>query len=176
MKTAGRENPNRWARVFSNRARGAAGQNPCLFKWAAKQEKLQSLEELFFLTSTFIELFSDTLCQVCRRLSSPPVGHVRCSKVKFSSPDGSLSVRYFRRGGSPKRARRLAQYEHGRTRSLSSLPQVLAENGLLKWLRFLREKESCWNETTWARSTANCRWLPAWRPTPEAANPREKRK
>jgi hypothetical protein len=43
--------------VFSNRARGAAGQNPCLFKWAAKQEKLQSLEERFFLTSPFIELF-----------------------------------------------------------------------------------------------------------------------
>jgi len=57
MKTAGRENPNRWAHVFINRARGAAGQNPCLFKWAAKQEKLQSLEELFFLTSPFIERF-----------------------------------------------------------------------------------------------------------------------
>src|SRR5487761_247741 len=57
MKTAGRENPNRWAHVFINRARGAAGQNPCLFKWAAKQEKLQSLEELFFLTSPFIERY-----------------------------------------------------------------------------------------------------------------------
>src|SRR5487761_159120 len=68
MKTAGRENPNRWAHVFINRARGAAGQNPCLFKWAAKQEKLQSLEELFFLTSPFIELFSESLCQACHRL------------------------------------------------------------------------------------------------------------
>jgi hypothetical protein len=70
MKTAGRENPNRWAQVFSNRARGAAGQNPCLFKWAAKQEKLQSLEKRFFLTSPFIEFFSVSLWQVCHGFKS----------------------------------------------------------------------------------------------------------
>ena len=57
MKTAGRETPNRWAKVSSNRADGAVGQNTsCSFKWAAKQENLQPLEECFFLTSPFIEL------------------------------------------------------------------------------------------------------------------------
>ena len=57
MKTAGRENPNRWTIVSSNRAPGAGGQNrSCSIKWAAKQEKFRPLEECFFLTSPFIEL------------------------------------------------------------------------------------------------------------------------
>ena len=57
MKTAGRENPNRWANVSSNRASGADGQNrSCSITWAGKQEKSQPVEMCFFLTSTFIEL------------------------------------------------------------------------------------------------------------------------
>jgi hypothetical protein len=57
MKTAGRENPNRWVTVPSTRARGAAVQNRSRsIQWAAKQEKLQPQEMCFFLTSTFIEL------------------------------------------------------------------------------------------------------------------------
>jgi len=57
MKTAGRENPKRWALVPSNRAHGAVGQNNSRsIKWAAKQEKFQPKEKCFFLTSTFIEL------------------------------------------------------------------------------------------------------------------------
>ena len=57
MKTAGRENPNRWGTVPGNRAYGAAGQNRSRsIKWAAKQEKFQPKEMCFFLTSTFIEL------------------------------------------------------------------------------------------------------------------------
>jgi hypothetical protein len=56
MKTAGREIPNRWATLFSNRAPRAGGQNrSCSIKWAAKQENGQPLERCFFLTSTFIE-------------------------------------------------------------------------------------------------------------------------
>ena len=56
MKTADRENPTRWAQVFSNRARGAAGQNTsCSFKGAAKQKEFQPKGILFFLTSPFIE-------------------------------------------------------------------------------------------------------------------------
>jgi hypothetical protein len=56
MKTAGRENPNRWARAPRNRAHGAAGQNRSRsIKWAAKQEKFQPREMCFFLPSTFIE-------------------------------------------------------------------------------------------------------------------------
>src|SRR6266481_2393924 len=56
MKTAGRENPNRWARAPRNRAHGAVGQNRSRsIKWAAKQEKFQPQEMCFFLTSTFIE-------------------------------------------------------------------------------------------------------------------------
>ena len=57
MKTAGRENPNRWTIVSSNRAPGAEGQNrSCSIKWAAKQEKFRPMQKCFFLTSPFIEL------------------------------------------------------------------------------------------------------------------------
>src|SRR5580704_11743558 len=57
MKTAARENPNRWASMPRNRAHGTAVQNrSCSMKWAAKQENVQPLETCFFLTSTFIEL------------------------------------------------------------------------------------------------------------------------
>jgi hypothetical protein len=57
MKTAGRENPNRWTILSSNRAPGAVDQNQsCSIQWAAKKEKLQPQEECFFLTSPFIEL------------------------------------------------------------------------------------------------------------------------
>ena len=57
MKTAGRENPNRWANVSSNRAHGADGQNrSCSIKWAAKQEKARPMQKCFFLTYPFIEL------------------------------------------------------------------------------------------------------------------------
>jgi hypothetical protein len=45
MKTAGRENPNRWANMPSNRAHGTAVQNrSCSMKWAATQENVQPLE------------------------------------------------------------------------------------------------------------------------------------
>ena len=58
MKTAGRENPNRWTPIASNRAHGAAVQHrSCSIKWAGKQEKLRPMEECFFLTSPFIELY-----------------------------------------------------------------------------------------------------------------------
>src|SRR5215469_18564418 len=58
MKTAGRETPNRWAKVSSNRANGAVRQNTsCSFKWAEKQENFQPSDECFFLTSPFIEHF-----------------------------------------------------------------------------------------------------------------------
>ena len=57
MKTAGRENPNRWRILSGNRAPGAGGQNrSCSIQWAAKQDKFRPLQECFFLTSTFIEL------------------------------------------------------------------------------------------------------------------------
>ena len=57
MKTAGRENPNRWATLLSNRALGAPRLNrPCSIQWAEKQEKFQPAQGCFFLTSTFIEL------------------------------------------------------------------------------------------------------------------------
>jgi len=63
MKTAGRENPNRWARAPRNRAHGAAGQyRSRSITWAAKQEKFQPQEMCFFLTSTLIERFSKRYC------------------------------------------------------------------------------------------------------------------
>src|SRR5271154_2124988 len=56
MKTAGRENPNRWGNASSNRAHRAEVQNrSCSIMWAAKQEKVPPLQECFFLTSPFIE-------------------------------------------------------------------------------------------------------------------------
>jgi hypothetical protein len=56
MKTAGRENPDRWAKLSSNRALGAGNQNrSCSIMWAAKQENFQPAESCFFLTSPFIE-------------------------------------------------------------------------------------------------------------------------
>jgi hypothetical protein len=59
MKTAGRENPNRWAKVAGNRVPGADGQNrSSSIKWAAKLEKFQPMRKCFFLTSLFIELTS----------------------------------------------------------------------------------------------------------------------
>src|SRR5260370_37800905 len=66
MKTADRENPNRWAAKLTNRASGAEDKNrSCYITWAAKQEKLQPLEWCFFLTSPFIEL-----TRSCERKSS----------------------------------------------------------------------------------------------------------
>jgi hypothetical protein len=57
MKTAGRENPNRWGNASSNRAHGAEVQNrSCSIMWAGKQEKVRPLQECFFLTFLFIEL------------------------------------------------------------------------------------------------------------------------
>jgi|SRR5882724_6059648 len=56
MKTADRENPNRWAAVPSNRAHSAVSQNRSRsIKRAEKQEKLQPKEMCFFLTPPFIE-------------------------------------------------------------------------------------------------------------------------
>ena len=53
MKTAARENPNRWAKVSSDRAHSAAGQNrSCSFKWAAKQEN-SSHRDVFSLDFPF---------------------------------------------------------------------------------------------------------------------------
>ena len=57
MKTAGRENPNRWVTVPSTRVHGAAVQNRSRsIRRAGKQEKLQPKDVCFFLTSPFIEL------------------------------------------------------------------------------------------------------------------------
>ena len=67
MKTAGRENPNRWATVPSTRVHGAEGQNRfCSIKWAAKQEKYRPWDGCFFLTSPFIELIRHWKLQVDR--------------------------------------------------------------------------------------------------------------
>src|SRR5258708_12312285 len=57
MKTAGRENPNRWVTVPGTRVHGAAIQNGSRsIQWAGKQENFRSGWRCFFLTSPFIEL------------------------------------------------------------------------------------------------------------------------
>jgi hypothetical protein len=69
MKTADRENPNRWAKVSSNRAHGAAGQNrSCSFMWAAKQETSGRGER--FLDFSSPELFSQNSSQECHKSGS----------------------------------------------------------------------------------------------------------
>jgi hypothetical protein len=65
MKTAGRENLNRWTILSGNRALGAGGQNrSCSIQWAAKQEKVRPMQKCFFLTSTFIELTRQNVFRV----------------------------------------------------------------------------------------------------------------
>jgi hypothetical protein len=56
MKTAGRENPNRWAIKLSNRAHGAGGKNRPDSRWAVKVEKFHPWQRCFLLTFPFIEL------------------------------------------------------------------------------------------------------------------------
>src|SRR5262249_31859332 len=56
MKTAERENRDRWAVVFSIRVDGPAGENtPNLITRGWKQEKLRQRGKCFFLTSPSIE-------------------------------------------------------------------------------------------------------------------------
>src|SRR5277367_2192675 len=60
MKTAGRENPNRWATLASNRAPGAGGQNRTRsIKWAAKQEKVPAGAGVFFLDFYLYRTYQD---------------------------------------------------------------------------------------------------------------------
>jgi hypothetical protein len=59
MKTAERDNRNRWADMFSVCANGTAGRNRrCSSTWGWKQEKLQRWERYFLLTSPSIERLS----------------------------------------------------------------------------------------------------------------------
>jgi hypothetical protein len=52
MKTTARENPNRWARVSSNRAHGMAGQNRILLiQVGCEARKIPAMGDVFFLTS-----------------------------------------------------------------------------------------------------------------------------
>jgi hypothetical protein len=61
MKTAERENRNRWADMFSVCADGMVGQNrACSSTWGWKQEKVQRSERCFLLTSPSIERFYDS--------------------------------------------------------------------------------------------------------------------
>ena len=60
MKTAGRENPNRWAKIASNRAHGAEVQHrSCSINWAAKQEKVRADGGVFFLDFPFYRTYQE---------------------------------------------------------------------------------------------------------------------
>jgi hypothetical protein len=49
MKTAGSENPNRWAQVSSNRAHGVAGQNRILLiQVGCEARKIPAMADVFF--------------------------------------------------------------------------------------------------------------------------------
>ena len=58
------------------------------------------------------------------RYAQPKSLHAKYSRLRVRATGQR------RRGGIPKGTPRSAQYGHGRTRALPSLPQVLAENGL----------------------------------------------
>jgi hypothetical protein len=75
MKTAGRENRNCWAAVFSIRVDGPAGQNtPSLITWGWKQEKLQRWQKCFLLISPSIELpVADEEDMICRQANSAAI-------------------------------------------------------------------------------------------------------
>src|SRR5450755_2594575 len=87
MKTAGRENPNRWGNASSNRAHGAEVQNrSCSIMWAGKQEKVRPLQGCFFLTSPFIELIRHLkLIALFYRLKGDFLC-IRCSAMKVNPP------------------------------------------------------------------------------------------
>jgi len=104
MKTAGRENPNRCAKVASNRAHGAAAQNrSCSITWAAKQENFQPMERCFFLTSPFIELIRSwhSLAMMARAIASPPRNGLLNTRTWLEPSPSSQSVL----GGSTKSGR-----------------------------------------------------------------------
>src|ERR1700722_17159966 len=78
MKTAGRENQNRWAKIASNRAHGAEVQHrSCSINWAAKQEKVRADGGVFFLDFPFYRTYrelSDCRPGSCGRRNPIPVG------------------------------------------------------------------------------------------------------
>src|ERR1700680_1635040 len=94
MKTADRENPNRWVTVPGTRVHGAEVQNRSRStKWAGKQKKLRPREMYFFLTSPFIEL-----------LGTWPRGASRSTRAYFSLvlvSDGSKRGGAWSQGGKP---------------------------------------------------------------------------
>jgi len=88
MKTAGRENPNRWTILSRNRAHGAVSQNRSRsIRRAAKQEKFRPREGCFFLTSTFIELGLASLA-ACGHVGKPTNS---ASRLKL--PPGAIHSR-----------------------------------------------------------------------------------
>jgi hypothetical protein len=91
MKTAGRENPNRRATVPDNRAPGAAGQEQILLNQVGcEARKIPAVGEIFFLTSTFIEL--------TRRLDSSRAERKDASSHSYRSATMG-STRIARRAG-----------------------------------------------------------------------------
>jgi hypothetical protein len=59
MKIAGRKNPNRWARVSSNRAHGVVGQNRILLILVGcEARKIPAMGDVFFLTFPFMDASS----------------------------------------------------------------------------------------------------------------------
>ena len=60
MKSAGRENPNRWTIASSNQAPSAGAQNrSCSIKWAVKQEKRPAVADVFFLDFSFYRTYQN---------------------------------------------------------------------------------------------------------------------
>ena len=60
MKTAGRENPNRWAIVPRNRALGAGGQNrSCSIHVGCEARKIPAGGEVFFLDFSLYRTYQD---------------------------------------------------------------------------------------------------------------------
>ena len=86
MKTAERENRNRWADMFSVCANGTAVQNrPCSSTWGWKQEKLQRWGRYFLLTSPSIErLTSQGHCGCTKRAATYREATTPCGRIQHA--------------------------------------------------------------------------------------------
>src|SRR6516162_1956992 len=71
MKTAGRGNPNRWARVSSNRPDGVARLKQILLIHGGWEvTKIPVIGEVFFLDFPFYRTFFGASCQPCHKRES----------------------------------------------------------------------------------------------------------
>ena len=107
MKTAERENRNRWVDMFSVCANGTAGQNrPSLSTWGWKQEKLRRWERCFLLTSPSIERLRLNLRLLCKQgvagsIPATSTNHIRFNEISLKCPSHNPATQAGGQGFEP---------------------------------------------------------------------------